>query len=146
MIEGEVARFKHSKFFGHACWTQLLFLGGSSVVLSKPLDRRIIGILGCCARSPPACMRFSVGQACATYEHMIPLAVPIAFAVLALVAWRYDERARRAYEATLSEAEKRQFRALRRVNPSKWRAAIALKQSGIAATASQAGVLRERKR
>jgi len=31
--------------------------------LSKPLDRRIIGILGCCARSPPACMRFSVGQA-----------------------------------------------------------------------------------
>ena len=82
----------------------------------------------------------------ATYEHMIPLAVPIAFAVLALVAWRYDERARRAYEATLSEAEKRQFRALRRVNPSKWRAAIALKQSGIAATASQAGVLRERKR
>jgi hypothetical protein len=45
----------------------------------------------------------------ATYEHMIPLAVPIAFAVLALVAWRYDERARRAYEATLSEAEKRQF-------------------------------------
>ena len=36
---------------------------------------------------------------------MIPLAVPIAFAVLALVAWRYDERARRAYEATLSEAE-----------------------------------------
>jgi hypothetical protein len=61
--QGEVARFKHSKFFGHACWTQLLFLGGSSVVLSKPLDRRIIGILGCCARSPPACMRFSVGQA-----------------------------------------------------------------------------------
>ena len=34
---------------------------------------------------------------------MIPLAVPIAFAVLALVAWRYDERARRAYEATLNE-------------------------------------------
>jgi hypothetical protein len=77
---------------------------------------------------------------------MIPLAVPIAFAVLALVAWRYDELARRAYEATLSEAEKRQFRALRRVNPSKWRAAIALKQAGIAATAPQTGVLRERKR
>jgi hypothetical protein len=82
----------------------------------------------------------------ATYEHMIPLTVPIAFAVLALIAWRYDERARRAYEATLSEAEKRQFRALRRVNPSKWRAAIALKQAGIAATASQVGVSRERKR
>jgi hypothetical protein len=77
---------------------------------------------------------------------MVPLAVPIAFAVLALVAWQYDVRARRAYEATLSEAEKRQFRALRRVNPSKWRAAIALKQAGIAATASQAGVSREGKR
>jgi hypothetical protein len=60
---------------------------------------------------------------------MIPLAVPIAFAVLALVAWHYDARARRAYEATLSEAEKRQFRALRRVHPAKWRAAIALKQA-----------------
>src|SRR6516225_6676224 len=58
---------------------------------------------------------------------MIPF-VPIAFAVLAFLAWRYDARARRAYEATLSEAEKRQFRALRRVHPSKWRAAIALKQ------------------
>jgi hypothetical protein len=77
---------------------------------------------------------------------MVPLAVPIAFAVLALVAWQYDVRARRAYEATLSEAEKRQFRALRRVNPSKWRAAIALEQAGIAATASQAGVSREGKR
>jgi hypothetical protein len=43
---------------------------------------------------------------------MIPF-VPIAFAVLALLAWRYDARERRAYEATLSEAEKRQFRALR---------------------------------
>src|SRR6516225_6805647 len=59
---------------------------------------------------------------------MIPF-VPIAFAVLAFLAWRYDARARRAYEATLSEAEKRQFRALRRVHPSKWRAAIALKQA-----------------
>jgi hypothetical protein len=68
---------------------------------------------------------------------MIPLAVPIAFAVLALVAWRYDARARRAYEATLSEAEKRQFRALRRVHPSKWRAAIALKQAETAALAAQ---------
>jgi hypothetical protein len=66
---------------------------------------------------------------------MIPLAVPVAFAVLALFAWRYDTRARRAYEATLSGAEKRQFRALRRVHPSKWRAAIALNQAetGIAA-------------
>jgi hypothetical protein len=63
---------------------------------------------------------------------MIPF-VPIAFAVLAFLAWRYDARARRAYEATLSEAEKRQFRALRRVHPSKWRAAIALKQAETAA-------------
>src|SRR5215470_12809032 len=67
---------------------------------------------------------------------MIPLVVPIAFAVLALVAWRYDARARRAYEATLSEAEKRQFRALRRVHPAKWRAAIALKQAEATATAA----------
>jgi hypothetical protein len=59
---------------------------------------------------------------------MIPF-VPIAFAVLALLAWRYDARERRAYEATLSEAEKRQFRALRRIHPAKWRAAIALKQA-----------------
>ena len=64
---------------------------------------------------------------------MIPF-VPIAFAVLALLAWRYDARARRAYEATLSEAEKRQFRALRRVHPAKWRAAIALKQAEATAT------------
>ena len=66
---------------------------------------------------------------------MIPLAVPIAFAVLALFAWRYDTRARRAYEATLSGAEKRQFRALRRVHPSQWRARIALNhaETGIAA-------------
>ena len=65
---------------------------------------------------------------------MIPF-VPIAFAVLALFAWRYDTRARRAYEATLSGAEKRQFRALRRVHPSQWRAKIALKhaETGIAA-------------
>jgi hypothetical protein len=59
---------------------------------------------------------------------MIPF-VPIAFAVLALLAWRYDARERRAYEAALSEAEKRQFRALRRSHPAKWRAAIALKQA-----------------
>jgi hypothetical protein len=68
---------------------------------------------------------------------MIPLAVPIAFAVLALVAWRYDARARRAYEATLSAAEKRQFRALRRVHPLRWRAIIALKQAETAVTAPQ---------
>ena len=59
---------------------------------------------------------------------MIPF-VPIAFAVLALLAWRYDARERLAYEATLNEAEKRQFRALRRIHPAKWRAAIALKQA-----------------
>jgi len=66
---------------------------------------------------------------------MIPLAVPLAFAVLALFAWRYEARARRAYEATLTAAEKRQFRALRRVHPSQWRAMIALKQAETAATA-----------
>jgi hypothetical protein len=75
---------------------------------------------------------------------MIPLAVPIAFGVLALVVWRYDARARRVYEATLSEAEKRQFRALRRVDPLRWRAMIALKQAEAAAlrpprTSSRAG-------
>jgi hypothetical protein len=70
---------------------------------------------------------------------MIPF-VPIAFAVLALFAWRYDARARRAYEATLSGAEKRQFRALRRVHPSQWRATIALKhaETGIASTQDNA--------
>src|SRR5262245_35073881 len=78
---------------------------------------------------------------------MIPLVVPIAFAVLALFAWRYDARARRAYEATLSEAEKRQFRALRRVQPAKWRAAIALKQAETAATAApDVGPRRPKKR
>jgi hypothetical protein len=35
------------------------------------------------------------------------------------------------------EAEKPQFRALRRVHPSKWRAAIALKQAETAALAAQ---------
>ena len=68
---------------------------------------------------------------------MIPF-VPIAFAVLALLAWRYDARERRAYEATLSEAEKRQFRALRRIHPAKWRAAIALKQAETKSAAKQA--------
>ena len=77
---------------------------------------------------------------------MIPLAVPIAFAVLALVAWRYDARARRAYEATLSAAEKRQFWALRRVHPLRWRAIIALKQAEAAVTAAQDVESREPKK
>ena len=68
---------------------------------------------------------------------MIPLAAPIAFAALALVAWRYDARARRAYEATLSAAEKRELLALRRVDPLRWRAIIALKQAEAAVMASQ---------
>ena len=68
---------------------------------------------------------------------MIPLAVPIAFAVLALVAWRYDERVRRAYEATLSAPDKRQFRALRRIHPSRWRAVMALKHAEAAVAAAQ---------
>ena len=53
---------------------------------------------------------------------MIPLAAPIALAVFAVLAWRYETRSWRAYEATLSPAEKRQFRAFRRIHPSKWRA------------------------
>jgi len=69
--------------------------------------------------------------------HMIPI-VPIAFAVLAFLAWRYDASERRAYEATLSKAEKRQFRALRRVHPAKWRAAIALKQAETKSAGQQA--------
>src|SRR5262245_20911415 len=66
---------------------------------------------------------------------MIPLADPVAFAVLALLAWRYDTRAPRTSEATLRGAETLTFRTLRRVNPSKWRAAIALNhaETGIAA-------------
>jgi hypothetical protein len=60
---------------------------------------------------------------------MIPLAAPIALAVLTLVAWRYKARAGRAYEATLSPAEKRQFRAFRRLHPSAWRAFVALKNA-----------------
>src|SRR5262249_12024168 len=67
---------------------------------------------------------------------MIPLAVPIAFAVLAVVAWRYDVSARRAYEATLSAAEKRQFRALRRVRPGTWRPALPPKKAEPAVAAS----------
>src|SRR5215475_13809965 len=68
---------------------------------------------------------------------MIPLALPIALAVLALVAWRYEARARHAYEATVSAAEKRQFRALRRVHPSRWRDAIALNEAETTVTAVQ---------
>ena len=66
---------------------------------------------------------------------MIPLAVPIAFAVLALVAWQYDARARRAHEATLNPDEKRQFRALRRIRPANWRGIMALRraETGVAA-------------
>ena len=60
---------------------------------------------------------------------MIPLAAPIALAVFAVLAWRYETRSWRAYEATLSPAEKRQFRAFRRIHPSKWRAFIALQQA-----------------
>src|SRR5215472_18461010 len=76
--------------------------------------------------------------------HMIPF-VPIAFAVLALLAWRWDARERRAYEATLSEAERRQLRALRRVHPAKWRVAIALGQAETLATAAQDAAPRPRK-
>jgi hypothetical protein len=99
------------------------------------------------SRRRVADMRFATARAIVIAWLMIPLVVPIAFAVLALFAWRYDARARRAYEATLSEAEKRQFRALRRVHPTKWRAAIALKQAEAAATAAQdAGPRRPKKR
>ena len=77
---------------------------------------------------------------------MIPLALPIAFAVLALAAWRYDARARRAYEATLSPAEKRQFRALRRVHPSRWRGTIALNEAETTVTAVQNSESRQPKK
>jgi hypothetical protein len=76
---------------------------------------------------------------------MIPF-VPIAFAVLALLAWCHDTRERRAYEATLSEAEKRQLRALRRVHPAKWRAVVALKLAETLATAEQDAAPRPRKK
>jgi hypothetical protein len=61
--------------------------------------------------------------------------IPLALAVFALVAWGYEVRARRAYEATLSPAEKRQFRAFCRVNPS-WRAFMLLKHAERDRTAS----------
>jgi hypothetical protein len=54
--------------------------------------------------------------------------IPVVLAVVGLVAWGYEIRARWAYEVTLSPAEKRQFRAYCRVNPS-WRAFMALKHA-----------------
>jgi len=45
---------------------------------------------------------------------------PVVLAAVGLVAWAYEARSRRAYEATLSPAEKQQFRAYCRGNPS-WR-------------------------
>jgi hypothetical protein len=54
--------------------------------------------------------------------------IPVVLAVVGLVAWGYEIRARWAYEATLSPAEKRQFRAYCRVNPS-WRAFMKLKHA-----------------
>ncbi len=65
---------------------------------------------------------------------------------MALVAWRYESRARRAYVATLSASERRQFRALRRVDPLKWRAVIALMQAEAAVAASQGVESREPKK
>jgi hypothetical protein len=53
-------------------------------------------------------------------------AIPVVLATVGLVAWGHEVRARRAYAATLSPAEKRQFRAYCRVNPT-WRAFITLK-------------------
>ena len=53
-------------------------------------------------------------------------AIPIVLAAVGLVAWGSEVRARRAYAATLSPAERRQFRAYCRVNPS-WRAFMTLK-------------------
>ena len=52
--------------------------------------------------------------------------IPVVLAVFGLVAWGYEVRARRAYEAMLSPVEKRRFRAFCKVNPS-WRAFMALK-------------------
>src|SRR5262249_35462671 len=57
---------------------------------------------------------------------MIP--APVVLAAVGLVAWAYEAHSRRAYEATLSPAEKRQFRAYYRVNPS-WRGFMALKRA-----------------
>ena len=55
-------------------------------------------------------------------------AIPVVLAAVGLVAWGYEVRARRAYAATLSPAEKRQFRAYCRVNPS-WRAFMTLEHA-----------------
>jgi len=54
--------------------------------------------------------------------------IPVVLAAVGLVAWAHEIRSRRAYEATLSPAEKGQFRAYRRVNPS-WRGFMALKHA-----------------
>ena len=54
--------------------------------------------------------------------------IPVALAAVGLLAWANEVRTRRAYEATLSPAEKRQFRAYCRVNPS-WRGFMALKHA-----------------
>ena len=59
---------------------------------------------------------------------VILLPIPVVLAAVGLVAWGYEVRARRAYAATLTPAEKRQFRAYCRVNPS-WRAFMALKHA-----------------
>jgi len=53
-------------------------------------------------------------------------AIPLVLAAVGLVAWGSEVRARRAYAATLLPAERRQFRAYCRVNPS-WRAFMTLK-------------------
>jgi hypothetical protein len=45
-----------------------------------------------------------------------------------LVTWGFEVRARRKFAATLSPAERRQFRAYCRVNPS-WRGFMALKHA-----------------
>jgi hypothetical protein len=59
---------------------------------------------------------------------MVILPLPVVLAAVGLVAWGYEVRSRRAYEATLSRAGKRQFRAYCSVNPS-WRGFIALKHA-----------------
>jgi hypothetical protein len=55
-------------------------------------------------------------------------AIPVVLAAVGLVAWGCEVRARRAYAATLSPAEKRKFRAYCRVNPS-WRAFMILEHA-----------------
>lgn len=52
----------------------------------------------------------------------------VVLAAVGLVTWGFEVRARRAFAATLSPVEKRQFRAYCRVNPS-WRAYMSFKQA-----------------